>query len=111
MLRRKPFIHPCQTPFSLNPDSDQSRVDASIIYAVANCVDSPLSHPTKLCPLPPRNFEKNVKDPAITPEPWIQDLKWFLYFLGSSNNSAKEKKLTDKKHYSTDIKVRYWNVP
>ena len=70
-----------QAPFSLNPDPDQSGVDASIIPVVGNCVDIPLSHPTKLCPLPPQNFEKNVKDPATTPEPWIQDPKGFLHIF------------------------------
>ena len=68
-----------QAPFSLNPDPYQSRVDASVISVVANCVDIPLSHPTKHCPLPPQNFDKNVKDPATTLEPWTQDPKGFLH--------------------------------
>ena len=45
-----------QQPFSLNPDPDRNKEDASIISVVAYCVDIQFSLPTQFCHLLPQKF-------------------------------------------------------
>ena len=72
-----------QPPFSLIPDPDQNKEDASLISAVSYGVYIPLSRPIQFCPLPSQNFEKNAQDPGDPAEPWIQDPSGFLpIFMG-----------------------------
>ena len=72
-----------QAPFSLIPDSDQNRKDASFISVVAYGPNIPLSGAIQFCLLPNQNFEKNVQDPGDPAEPWIQDPSGFCLFSWS----------------------------
>ena len=76
--------------FSLLPDPDQNREDASFISVVARGVYIPLSRPIQICPLPYQKFEKNARDPADPAELWIQDPSgFFADFHGVPTISSK----------------------
>ena len=83
-----------QPPFSFNPDPEQNTEDASIISVGAYVFDIPFLHPAQLCPLPHQNFEKNAKDPARIPEPWIQDPRGFRPFSWVQIIPSKKKSVT-----------------
>ena len=70
-----------QPTFSLIPDSDQNKEDASLISVVAYDLYIPLPRPIQFCTLPNLNFEKNAHDPALHAESWIQDQSGTLPIL------------------------------
>ena len=70
-----------QPPFSVIPDPDQNKEDASFTSVVAYDVFILLSHPIQFCPLPNQKFEKNAQDSADPAKPCIQDPSGFLPIL------------------------------
>ena len=99
-----------QPPFSMIPDPDQNKEDASFISVVDYGVYITLLRPIQFCLLPNQNFEKNVQDPQILWNTGCKIRVGFSRFSWGSNHFIDEIPCHIT-HYSMDNQAQYSEVP